>query len=208
MTGLLKETGSNEDYYIYVPLATLQTAYDKTGLISSLDIRALCNGCPVDVIAKSLNLNIPGIKAVAVKQIADTEMDMVRKVNRMMLALAGITLLIGIFGVVNTMMSSVHERTKDIGIMRAVGASRWQIMQVFLYEALAVGVIGGVLGYVAGTALAYAIGPIIFENVSINFLPLYLPISLALAVAVAGVATLYPALHATRIRIAEAFRSL
>ncbi len=61
VTGLLKETGSSEDYYIYIPLATLQTAYDKIGLVSTIDVRALCNVCPVDVIAKQLNLNVPGI---------------------------------------------------------------------------------------------------------------------------------------------------
>jgi putative ABC transport system permease protein len=208
VTGILKETGSGEDYYVYVPLATLQTAYNKAGLISSIDIRALCNGCPVDTIAAQLNSGVPGIRATAVKQIANTEMDMVQKVNRMMLALAGITLLIGIFGVVNTMMASVHERTKDIGIMRAVGASRNQIIMVFIFEALVIGIIGGVFGYLAGTALAYGIGPLIFDGATIHFLPLYLPISLGLSVAIAVIATLYPAFNATKIKIADAFRSL
>jgi putative ABC transport system permease protein len=208
VTAILKETGSGEDYYLYVPLAALQTAFDKTGLISSIDIRALCNGCPVDTIAAQLNSGMPGIRATAVKQIANTEMDMVQKVNRMMLALAGITLLIGIFGVVNTMMASVHERTKDIGIMRAVGASRNQIIMVFIFEALVIGVIGGVFGYLAGTALAYGIGPLIFDGATIHFLPLYLPISLGLSVAIAVIATLYPAFNATKIKIADAFRAL
>jgi putative ABC transport system permease protein len=208
VTGILKETGSGEDYYVYVPLATLQTAYNKAGLISSIDIRALCNGCPVETIAAQLNSGVPGIRATAVKQIANTEMDMVQKVNKMMLALAGITLLIGIFGVVNTMMASVHERTKDIGIMRAVGASRNQIIMVFIFEALVIGIIGGVFGYLAGTALAYGIGPLIFDGATIHFLPLYLPISLALSVAIAVIATLYPAFNATKIKIADAFRAL
>ena len=208
VTGILKETGSGEDYYVYVPLATLQTAYNKAGLISSIDIRALCNGCPVETIAAQLNSGVPGIRATAVKQIANTEMDIVQKVNRMMLALAGITLLIGIFGVVNTMMASVHERTKDIGIMRAVGASRNQIIMVFIFEALVIGIIGGVFGYLAGTALAYGIGPLIFDGATIHFLPLYLPISLGLSVAIAVIATLYPAFNATKIKIADAFRSL
>jgi putative ABC transport system permease protein len=208
VTGILSETGSGEDYYIYVPLDTLQTAYNKDGMISAIDIRALCNGCPVDAIATQLNASVPGIRATAVKQIASTEMDMVQKVNRMMLALAGITLLIGIFGVVNTMMASVHERTKDIGIMRAVGASRGQIIMVFIFEALIIGVIGGLFGFLAGTALAYVIGPIIFDGATIHFLPLYLPISLGLSVAIAVIATLYPAFNATKIKIAEAFRAL
>jgi putative ABC transport system permease protein len=208
VSGILEETGSSEDYQVMVPLTTLQKVYNKEGLISSVEIRALCNACPVELIALALNQNIPGIKALAVKQIANTEMDLVQKVNRLMLSLAGITLVIGVFGVVNTMMTSVHERTRDIGIMRAVGASRWQIIQVFMYEALVIGVIGGVLGYLAGTLLAYGIGPLIFESASISYIPQFIPLSLGIAVAVAAVATVYPALRATRIRIAEAFRAL
>jgi putative ABC transport system permease protein len=208
VVGILDETGSSEDYQVMVPLATLQKAFNKEGLLSTVDIRALCNACPVDLIATSINQNIPGIKAIAVKQIANTEMDLVKKVNTLMISLAGITLVIGVFGVVNTMMTSVHERTRDIGIMRAVGASRRQIIMAFMYEAFVIGVIGGLIGYGGGTLLAYGIGPLIFEGASISFLPAFIPLSLGVAVAVAAVATLYPAVRATRIKIADAFRSL
>jgi putative ABC transport system permease protein len=79
---------------------------------------------------------------------------------------------------------------------------------VFIFEALVIGVIGGIFGYLAGTALAYVIGPLIFDGATIHFLPLYLPISLGLSVAIAVIATLYPAFNATKIKIADAFRSL
>lgn len=208
VVGLLEETGGTEDYQIMTPLSNLQSAFGKEGLISSIDVRALCNACPVELIALAIHQNIPGVKAIAVKQIANTEMDMVNKVNRLMIALAGITLVIGIFGVVNTMMTSVHERTKDIGVMRAVGASRKQIIAVFMYEAIVIGILGGILGYLGGTALAFVIGPVIFEDISISFLPEFVPVALGLSIAVAGIATVYPAIHATRIKIAEAFRAL
>ena len=67
---------------------------------------------------------------------------MLDKINKLMLALGGITLIVGGFGVVNTLMTSVHERIKDIGIMRAVGASRNQIIKAFIYEAIIIGIIG------------------------------------------------------------------
>ena len=208
VVGLLEETGGTEDYQIMTPLPDLQSAFDKDGLISTIDVRALCNACPVELIASEIQRNVPGVKALAVKQIANTEMELVSKVNRMIIALAGITLIIGIFGVVNTMMTSVHERTKDIGVMRAVGASRGQIILIFMFEAVLIGILGGILGYLGGTALAYAIGPIIFEDVSISFLPEFVPVALGLSIAVAGIATVYPAIRATRIKIAEAFRTL
>jgi putative ABC transport system permease protein len=208
VTGILEETGSNDDYQIFVPLETLQNAFGKKGLISSIDIRALCNACPVEVIANAINQNITGVRAIAVKQVAEAEMGVMERMNKFMLALGGITLAVGLFGVINTMMSSVNERIKDIGIMRAVGASRNQIMRVFIYEAIIIGIVGGIFGYLAGTLLAYIVGPIIFEGTNINFVLKYLPLSLALAILVAVIATLYPALRAARIRVADSFRSL
>ncbi len=208
VTGVLGETGSGADYRIFVPLATAQTAFDKQGLVSTVDIRALCNACPVEIIADAINKQIPGIRAVAVKQVAATEMGMLDKINKLMLALGGLTLLVGGFGVVNTLMTSVHERIRDIGIMKAVGASGRQIIVAFIYEAILIGIIGGILGYGAGTLLAYIIGPLIFEGSTVNFVAVYLPISIALAVLVAVLATLYPAYHATKIRIADCFRAV
>jgi putative ABC transport system permease protein len=208
VTGILEETGSNDDYQIFVPIGTLQRLFDKDGLVSSIDIRALCNACPVEFIADGINQNIPGVRAVAVKQVAASEMGMMEKMNNFMLALAGITLAVGLFGVVNTMMTSVHERIKDIGIMRAVGASRNQILKAFTYEAIIIGIIGGIFGYLAGTLLAYAIGPLIFEGTAISYVPQYFPLSLALAILVAAIATVYPAFRATRIKVADSFRSL
>jgi len=162
----------------------------------------------VESIADSLNKEIAGIRAVAVKQVAESEMGMLEKINKFMLALAGITLIVGLFAVINTMVSSVNERIKDIGIMRAVGASRNQIIKIFIYEAIIVGIIGGILGYVVGTLLAYAIGPLLLEGSAVTYVPQYFPIALALAILVAIMATIYPAFMATRIRVADSFRSL
>jgi len=208
VAGILEETGSSEDYQIFVPLATLQRAFNKEGLISSMDIRALCNACPVVMIADSINSEIPGVRAIAVKQIASAEMEMLGRINRFMLALAGITLAVGLFGVGNTMMRSVNERTKDIGIMRAVGASHNQIMRVFLYEAIIIGVLGGISGYAAGTLLAFGLGPVLFQISAISYVPQYFPLALGLAISVAVLATIYPAFRATRVKVADSFRSL
>jgi putative ABC transport system permease protein len=208
IVGILEETGSSDDYEVFVPLDSMQKAFDKQGMISSLDIRALCNACPVDTIADSINKNIPGVRAVAVKQIANSEMGLVDKMSSLMLSLGGITLAVGLFGVVNTMMSSVHERIKDIGIMRAVGASRSQIIKAFIYEALIIGVLGGIAGYFLGTALASVIGPLVFEGTSVGFVPLYFPLALGVSIAVAVAATIYPAVRASQIRVADSFRSI
>ena len=208
VAGILEETGSDEDYQVFVPLETLQRAFDKEGLISSMDIRALCNACPVVMIADSINNAIPGVRAIAVQQVASAEAEMMGRINRFMLALAGITLAVGLFGVGNTMMRSVNERIKDIGIMRAVGASRNQIMKVFIYQAIVIGIVGGVFGYLAGTLLAYALGPVLFGVSAISPVPQYFPMALGIAIGVAVIATVYPAFRAARIKVADSFRSL
>lgn len=208
LAGILEETGSPDDYQIFVPLPILQQSFDKVGLISAIDIRALCTACPVEVISDAINQEVSGVRAVAVKQVADTEMGMLDKINKLMLALGGITLLVGGFGVVNTLMTSVHERIKDIGIMRAIGASRNQIIKAFIYEAFVIGVGGGILGYIAGTILAYIVGPLVFEGTTVSMVPQYFPLSIILAIVIAILATLYPAFHATKIRVADSFRSL
>jgi putative ABC transport system permease protein len=204
----LDETGSNEDYQIFLPLSVLQKSYSKEGQISTINIRALCTACPVEVIADAINKDIPGVRAVAVKQVAATEMGMLDKISKLMMALSGITLLVGGFGVVNTLTASVHERIKDIGIMRAVGASRNQIIKAFIYEAIVIGSVGGVIGYGAGTLLAYLVGPLVFEGTVVSIAPQYLPVSLGLAILIAVLATIYPAFQATKIRVADSFRSL
>ncbi len=208
IAGILEETGSNEDYQVFLHIKTAQEAFDKEGLVSSIDVRALCSACPTSDIAGSINGNIPGVRAVAVKQIAETEMGMMEKISKFLLALAGITLAVGCFGVVNTMLTSVHERIKDIGIMRAVGASRNQVIKIFLYEAIIIGVAGGFLGYVVGTLLAYIVGPLIFEGVSVTYVPQYFLPALALATFIAVIATVYPAFRASKIKVADSFRSL
>jgi putative ABC transport system permease protein len=208
VVGILEEAGSSDDYQIFLPLKTLQQAFDKEGVISSVDVRALCNACPVEFIADSINQNITGVRAVAVKQVAENEMGLMEKMNNLMLALAGITLAIGAFGVVNTMMTSVHERIKDIGIMRAVGASRGQILKTFIYEAVIIGIIGGIVGYLAGTVVAYGVGPLVFEGTAITYIPLYLPLSLLLAIVVVIISTAYPAFRATTVKVSDSFRSL
>lgn len=208
VTGILVENGSNDDYQAFVPIQTLQTAFDKEGEISTVDIRALCSACPVSTIADSINQNIAGVHALAVKQVAENEMDMMDKMNNFMLALAGITLVIGVFGVINTMMTSVHERIKDIGIMRAVGASRKQIIKAFVYEAVIIGMIGGVIGYFIGTLIAYIVGPLVFEGASISYIPRYLPMAILLSIIVAVIAAAYPAFRATTIKVSDSFRSL
>ncbi|MFW6056479.1 MAG: ABC transporter permease [Chloroflexota bacterium] len=204
--GVLEESGAEDDYALFVSLDTMQSLSGKTGVVSTVDVRALCNGCPVEMIAASLNSEIPGVRAVAIRQVAEAEMGVQAKLRGLMLGLAGITLFVGLFGVANVMSGMVTERRKDIGIMRAIGASRQQIVRIVMYEAVVLGVLGGVAGYAAGLLLARLVGPLVLDGVHIVPVFMHLPIALALAVMVASTAALQPALAAARMRVADAVR--
>ncbi|MBN1152490.1 MAG: ABC transporter permease [Dehalococcoidia bacterium] len=207
VSGVLSDSGSNDDYLLFVPLDTLQSASGKTGLISTIDVRALCTGCPVEKIAQALSSDIPGIHAVAVRQVAQAELGMWHGMRTVVLLLASVTLLVGLFGVMNSMSAMVMERRKDIGIMRAVGASRRQIVSMFLYESLALGVLGGIAGYGAGLLIALGVGPLMLDGIAIAPVFEYVPLAIGLAAGISMVAALHPALGAARMRVADAVRT-
>jgi len=81
-------------------------------------------------------------------------------------------------------------------------------VRMFIYEAIAVGMIGGIIGYIAGTLLSYVLGPLIFDGLAVSYAPQYLLPALGLAVLVTIVASVYPALRASHIRVADSLRSL
>ena len=207
VAGVLGESGSNDDYLLFVPLATLQQSAGKGPVVSTVDVRAHCTGCPVEDIAVALTDQIPGIHAVAVRQVAEAELSMWHNIRAVVLMLAAITLLVGLFGVMNSMSAMVADRRKDIGIMRAVGASRRQILSMFLQEATVLGLLGGVGGYVAGLLLAMVVGPLMREGLVVTPVLGYLPLAVLVAAVVSIIAALQPALSASRMRVAEAVRT-
>lgn len=93
--------------------------------------------------------------ALAAEQAKDVERGM-SNMNQMLLAFAGIALFVGIFLIYNTFTMLVTQRTKELALLRAVGANRGQVIRSVLTEALVVGVVSAVLGLVAGTGLAVA----------------------------------------------------
>lgn len=204
--GVLDESGAQDDYALFVDLETLQSISGRTGVVSTVDVRALCNGCPVEMIAGTLNSEIPGVRAVAIRQVAEAEIGVQERLRGLMLGLAGITLLVGLFGVANVMSGMVTDRKKDIGIMRAVGASRPQIVQMVMCEAVVLGVLGGAGGYMAGLLLAGVVGPAVLDGAQVAPVIAYLPLALGLAIFVAATASLQPALAAARMRVADAVR--
>jgi putative ABC transport system permease protein len=109
--------------------------------------------------------------------------------------------------VFNMVMGTIHGRIRDIGLLKVLGASRWQLVRVLSYEAMVLGVIGGLLGYGLGLALAFTVGPWLVSG-AVIMLHWWEPLlAIAVAVLTSLLATLYPALHASRLSVADAFRA-
>ena len=125
-------------------------------------------------------------------------------------AIVGISLLVGGIGVMNVLLASVAERTREIGIRRALGARRGSILAQFLFESVAITGLGSVIGIVLWTAAAMIVGPIVFSGAGVPIRVAPSPGTLLTAVvcpALVGlVFGIYPAHRASRLSPIEALR--
>ena len=122
-------------------------------------------------------------------------------------AIVGVAIFASLFGIVNTLTMSVLERTREIGVLRALGASRWQIRRQVASESVVIGLIGALLGIGVGTGLGYALLQGLAAGIpGVQYRP---PFSTMAFVAIAGVvlgliAAILPARRAARLDVIEA----
>jgi ABC-type antimicrobial peptide transport system permease subunit len=121
-----------------------------------------------------------------------------------MTAIAAISLVVGGVGVMNIMLVGVAERTREIGIRKAVGSSNGAIVVQFLIESLMMSVLGGVLGYITGYVIAFAISNFLYFTPAFTWQTAV--IALGMAIVVGVVFGIYPALKAARKDTIESLR--
>jgi putative ABC transport system permease protein len=144
------------------------------------------------------------IKVQTPSDVVDQVSSIINQITLLIGGIAGISLVVGSIGIANIMIVSVTERTREIGIMKAIGASKRDVIQLFIVEAIILGVIGAVLGVMAGLGFGYL-------GVSIADWPMVYPlqwvgIAVAIGVSVGVLSGLYPAWSAARIDPIEALR--
>ncbi|MEK6672752.1 MAG: FtsX-like permease family protein [Nitrospirota bacterium] len=208
VTGILRETDSPDDYMVFMNLKACQTVFGKLGKVSMMNVRAMCPKCPVGDAAIEINKKILGVRATSQSEIATAQSKIFQKTATLLLSFVVAALIISCIGVFNIILGSIHSRLRDIGLLKAMGASKGQLIRLFLYEAALIGITGGVIGFIIGSGLAYIVGPILFKDIAIKINPSFFVMAIILGTVTTIAASIYPAIYASKIRVAEAFKSL
>lgn len=210
VTGYLAETGSVDDYAIFMPLHVAQSLFNLKGKISEADIGALCNNCPVELLAQQIMGAVPDVKAIPIKQAVETRMQAVQQTANFSLLLASIILVVGFAGIMNTMLASVHERIKEIGVFMSLGADNTYLYKMFLSESVILGLIGGLVGTGVGILASLLMGPLLINvPIGLTELPIFvIPLAIGLSVGASVVASLYPTWRASKIDPVKALKAV
>lgn len=209
VAGVLKQTGSQDDSLIFMALPVVQKLFNKEGKVGMVEVAALCKNCPISDIVEQLSEKIPAAKVTAIQQVVEGRMETLHGFRRLSLGVSGLILLVGSMVVFVTMMASVNERTREIGIFSAIGFRRSHIMRIILLEAFVVSLIAGVVGYLTGIGVTRVLLSFLVEQFAhFSLDPVVAGGAVFLSVATGLLASLYPATAASKMDPSEALRTL
>ncbi len=183
VSGILS-TGGDEDGQVVVSLKDAQMLFGKQGMVDRVVVSALTKPEPVEErdpsllppeeyeiwyctpyissIMLQIEEVVPGASARPIRQVADNEGKLLKKFEWLMFLITGIAMTTASLGVAAAMNTSIFERKKEIGLMKAIGADGNQIAGLFLAEAAVTGIIGGAIGIFIGIVLARIVGLWVF----------------------------------------------
>ena len=164
---------------------------------------ALTKGLYTSVAAFVL-ANMPKVDQVNLEEMSGTLQRAGTTMTALLAAIAAISLVVGGIGIMNVMLVSVSERTREIGLRRAVGARRRDVMLQFLVEAVALSCCGGLAGIVFGFAAAFVVTRVLEWPASVS--PAAVALAFGIAAAVGVFFGFYPARRASRLDPIDALR--
>jgi putative ABC transport system permease protein len=155
-------------------------------------------------VARAVVGNVGGLEKVTLAQLGRTLDRAMKTMTALLASIAAVSLIVGGIGIMNIMLLSVTERTREIGIRRAVGARAGDVLRQFLVEAVALSVIGGVAGIALGALASGIIAQILRWSTALSALSI--AVSFAVAAAVGVFFGYYPARQASRLDPIESLR--
>jgi putative ABC transport system permease protein len=198
---------------VYVPVTTAERRFNRPPLKSPLDelVVSMAPGTPVQessAVVRTMLDRLHGGAADYTITVPEALLEQSRRTQRLfdivMGAIAGISLLVGGIGIMNIMLATVLERTREIGVRRAMGARQVDIRNQFVLEAFAITVTGGLLGIAMGLAIAKGVA--FYAGWSTIVTLWSIALSVGVSVAVGLVFGSYPALRAARLDPVDALR--
>jgi putative ABC transport system permease protein len=206
-------SGGSDGDTISVPYETMDLLWGPADDVLVTLVR-IEQGYDVDEVAdraeKALNDRGSEISAITYTDISDAIGTMTSTISAFLAGIAGISLLVGGVGVMNTMFTSVLERTKEIGVMKAVGAKNSHVWTIFLIESGLMGLVGGIVGTILGLVLSGVASSLIGRLFSIDMVvvasPLLILYTLVGSFAIGALAGLWPAWRASKLQVVDALR--
>ncbi len=194
---VISETGTIDDDRIFAHLHTVQHLLGIKEQISAIEIMGCCNAISDGLLGKLRNI-LPNTKITTIGQIVATQIQTNKMMNKVSLIFLIIIIFVGGISIGNFMWANVNERRKEIGMLRMIGFSRAVIYKMLLAKAFILGVLGGIVGYIIGTAAGMWLGPEI-AGLSVAPVPGLIGISLLISIGVSLIGALIPAYLAGRI---------
>src|SRR3989344_1065228 len=215
IVGIYEETGnSQDDSQISIPLETAREIFNKPddvdGIVAQVrvadDIPRLQKEIEKRLEKKRDDTNF---QVVTATQILEQLNEILGIIQFVLVGIAAISLVVGGVGIMNSMYTSVLERTKEVGIMKSIGAKNSDIFQIFLIESGLMGFIGGLFGTLLGTGIALIVGKFATSSgflLNIKIEPLVLLFGLLFAFVVGVLSGVLPAMQAAKLRPTNALR--
>lgn len=206
--GILENTGTIFDNSAQIPLRTVQKFYGMENKISYVYAKPLPDADPEEL-AKRIEISMEGVISNSPNELREQIKSQIAIFTLITISAAILAAIIGGLSVMNTMLMSVSERTKEIGIMKALGAEKRTIIFMTMGEAALMGIIGGILGLITGGFLANFLNNT-FEDSQGTTLFLITPrliiIVLSFAIILGTLCGIYPAYRAAKMSPMEALR--
>ncbi len=144
ITGILERTGGQDDGFYFLSLTEAQRIFDKKGKITAIAIKVK-DLSKISETTKDLE-QIPDLQVVTMAQVLGTILNLVGTARTLVFSVVLIALIIGSLGIINTMLVSIYERRREIGIFKAIGARNLDVVKIILLETFIIAISGGLEG--------------------------------------------------------------